>query len=131
MEFVRAVETVADAIDAAGVVVIAVGAVVALARAGLRAGRRDPRTYPRLRVELGRSILLGLELLVAGDIIRTVAVTPTVQSVGVLAMIVAVRTFLSWSLELEISGRWPWQRTPGDDAGRTAVPDRPPERNGT
>ena len=54
-------------------------------------------------------ILLGLELLVAGDIIRTVAIDPTFTSVGVLAVIVAVRTFLSWSLEVELQGRWPWQ----------------------
>ena len=59
---------------------------------------------------LGRSILLGLELLVAADIIRTVAVTPTYESVGVLAIIVLIRTFLSFSLELEITGRWPWQK---------------------
>jgi len=65
-----------------------------------------------LRHQLGRSILLGLELLVAADIIRTVAVTPTLESVGVLAGIVVIRTFLSFSLELEISGRWPWQQTP-------------------
>ena len=59
---------------------------------------------------LGRSILLGLELLVAADIIRTVAVAPTYESVGVLAIIVLIRTFLSFSLELEITGRWPWQK---------------------
>ena len=64
-----------------------------------------------LRNQLGRSILLGLEFLVAADIIRTVAVTPTPQSVLVLAGIVAIRTFLSFSLELEITGRWPWQKT--------------------
>jgi uncharacterized membrane protein len=54
-------------------------------------------------------LLLGLEFLVAADIIRTVATTPTFSSVGVLATIVAIRTFLSWSLQLEIEGRWPWQ----------------------
>ncbi len=59
---------------------------------------------------LGRAILLGLELLVAADIIKTVAVTPTLDSVVVLAIIVLIRTFLSWALELEISGRWPWQK---------------------
>ena len=57
-----------------------------------------------------RAILLGLELLVAGDIIRTVAVTPTFTSVGVLAIIVIIRTFLSWSLEVELEGRFPWER---------------------
>lgn len=58
---------------------------------------------------LGRSILLGLELLVAADIIRTVAVAPTYEGAGVLAIIVLIRTFLSFSLELEITDRWPWQ----------------------
>jgi uncharacterized membrane protein len=62
------------------------------------------------RQRLGRAILLGLELLVAADIIRTVAVTPTVESVAVLAGIVLVRTFLSFSLEVELTGRWPWNR---------------------
>jgi uncharacterized membrane protein len=66
--------------------------------------------YRSYRQLLGRSILLGLELLVAADIIRTVAVTPTFESVGVLAIIVLIRTFLSFSLELEITGRWPWQK---------------------
>ena len=65
---------------------------------------------------MGRSILLGLELLVAADIIRTVAVTPTFESVGVLAIIVLIRTFLSFSLELEITGRWPWQKQPAGAA---------------
>jgi uncharacterized membrane protein len=68
--------------------------------------------YRAYRQLLGRSILLGLELLVAADIIRTVAVTPTYESVGVLAIIVLIRTFLSFSLELEITGRWPWQKEP-------------------
>jgi uncharacterized membrane protein len=74
--------------------------------------------YRRYRRQLGRSILLGLELLVAADIIRTVAVTPTVRSVLVLAAIVLIRTLLSFSLELEITGRWPWQtERPGPALG--------------
>ena len=71
--------------------------------------------YHRYRKRLGRSILLGLELLVAADIIRTVAVAPTFESVGVLGLIVLIRTFLSFSLELEITGRWPWQKAPEKD----------------
>jgi uncharacterized membrane protein len=71
--------------------------------------RKRP-AYNRFREQLGRSILIGLELLVAGDICRTVAVTPTLANVLTLATIVLVRTFLSFSLELEISGRWPWQK---------------------
>lgn len=66
--------------------------------------------YESFRRQLGRSILLGLEFLVAADIIRTVAITPTPQSVGVLAGIVAIWTFLSFSLQVEMTGAWPWQR---------------------
>ena len=64
----------------------------------------------------GRAILLGLELLVAADIIGTVAITPSFESLGILALIVLIRTFLSFSLEVEIEGRWPWQkgRDPGE-----------------
>ena len=78
-------------------------------RGRLPAGSAPLSVYRSYRQLLGRSILLGLELLVAADIIRTVAVTPTFESVGVLAIIVLIRTFLSFSLELEITGRWPWQ----------------------
>ncbi len=79
--------------------------------------REDLRAYRR---NLGRSILLGLEFLVAADIIKTVAVTPTFTSVGVLAIIVLIRTFLSWSLQLEIEGRWPWQKEEEEDPAATA-----------
>ena len=72
--------------------------------------RSDTSAYLRLRHDLGRAILLGLEVLVAADIIRTVAFTPDLNGVIILAIIVAIRTFLSWSLGLELEGRWPWQR---------------------
>jgi len=107
--FVGLVEVVGKGIDAAGVVVIVLGGLAATAMAGTRLVARDVNTYRRYRQQLGRSILLGLELLVAADIIRTVAVRPTLTSVAVLAGIVLIRTFLSFSLELEITGRWPWQ----------------------
>lgn len=105
-------EGTGKAVDVAGVAAIVLGVIVAsliAARALLRQ-RRDQDIYHRYRQRLGRSILLGLELLVAADIIRTVAITPTFESVGVLGMIVLIRTFLSFSLELEITGRWPWQK---------------------
>ncbi|MGK7222562.1 DUF1622 domain-containing protein [Kocuria flava] len=120
MEFSATMELVGRTVDAAGVAAIVVGALVAtlLALAELVRPRPGGRTvYTRYRRRLGRSILLGLELLVAADIIRTVAITPTFESVGVLALIVLIRTFLSWSLELEISGRWPWQKEPAGAAG--------------
>jgi len=112
MGFYEHIETVGKIIDAAGVAAIALGGVLAAGIAIGRLLRRTPNTYRLFRGQLGRAILLGLELLVAADIIRTVAVTPTLQSVAVLAGIVLIRTFLSWSLELEITGRWPWQKEP-------------------
>lgn len=113
MDLARAAESAGAAVDVAGVVVIVCGAALATV-AFLRRSpwRRDvlPAAYRAYRQSLGRAILLGLELLVAGDIIRTVAVAPTFAGVGVLALIVAVRTFLSLSLEVELEGRRPWRR---------------------
>lgn len=118
MSFLQVVETVGKGIDAAGVGVMVVGALAATAAAAKGARRNVPDVYRHYRQQLGRSILLGLELLVAADIIRTVAVTPTASSVAVLAGIVLIRTFLSFSLELEITGRWPWQKVkPDQQAG--------------
>lgn len=116
MEFQQTVEFFATGFEAAGVGALVVGAAVALATfvAAFVHSRRVPdvsmtAAYRDLRRGLGRAILLGLELLVAADIIRSVAVEPTLVSVGVLGLIVLIRTFLSWSLEVEITGRWPWQ----------------------
>jgi uncharacterized membrane protein len=106
------IELAGRVIDASGVAAVVIGAVAAAVFALLRAVRRQGPVYRPFRRFLGRSILLGLELLVAADIIRTVAVTPTLESVAVLAGIVLTRTFLSFSLELEITGRWPWQKAP-------------------
>ena len=110
MEFGTIIEAVGEAVDVLGVIAIVVGVLYAIVDAALRGLRRVSPVYTRFRRVLGRAILLGLELLVAADIIKTVAVTPTLDSVAVLAIIVLIRTFLSWSLELEISGRWPWQK---------------------
>ena len=116
MRFIESVELVGKIVDGVGVAIIAVGAVVAGGVALGRLVRRSPDTYRFFRETLGRTILLGLEFLVAADIIRTVAVTPDAQSVAVLAGIVAIRTFLSFSLELEITGRWPWQKKPRESS---------------
>ncbi len=110
MDFDDVVTGIGRVIDAAGVVAIVIGIVVALVVAARSLRRGEPDVYSRFRRLLGRSILLGLELLVAGDIVRTVAAQPTLLSVGVLAFIVVIRTFLSFSLELEITGRWPWSK---------------------
>ena len=111
MDFQDLIGAAGTAVDAAGVAAIVIGAIAAVLFAATRLVRRESEVYGRFRRFLGRSILLGLELLVAADIIRTVAVTPTLESVAVLGLIVLIRTFLSWSLEVEITGRWPWQKT--------------------
>ena len=105
------IELAAKVVDAAGVVVLVAGmVVVTLYLLALdRTGRRNVG-YRDYRQGVGRVILLGLEILVAADIIRSVAVTPTFTSVGVLGLIVIIRTILSFSLEVELEGRWPWQR---------------------
>lgn len=104
-------ETVGNLVDAAGVAVIVIGLVVATGWFLVRIrGLGVLEAYTRYRRAVGRAILLGLELLVAGDIIRTVAVSPTLTSVAVLGGIVLIRTFLSMSLQLELEGRWPWQK---------------------
>jgi uncharacterized membrane protein len=108
VNFFEVIETVGKVIDAAGVAVIALGALISAA--GVIPRLKTGQAYRAFRQQLGRSILLGLELLVAADIIRTVAVTPDARSVAVLAGIVLIRTFLSFSLELEITGYWPWQK---------------------
>ena len=110
MQFQETVELVGKAVDAAGVAVVVVGVAWASIVAATRLVQRRDEVYEQYRRLLGRSILLGLEFLVAADIIRTVAVDPTFASVGVLALIVIIRTFLSFTLELEITGRWPWQK---------------------
>lgn len=107
--FQSAIEKVGMAVDAAGVLVIVGGILAASVRAVLSPVPQGLDRYTAYRRSLGRAILLGLELLVAGDIIRTVAVAPTLENLSVLALIVVIRTFLSFSLEMEVSGRWPWQ----------------------
>lgn len=104
----QAVEAAGMVAECAGVGVIVIGLVLATYRFLVPGHHVD--TYRRFREDLGRAILLGLEFLVAGDIIRTVAVDPTLESTMVLGMIVLIRTFLSFSLQVELEGRWPWQR---------------------
>jgi uncharacterized membrane protein len=109
---------VAQWFELAGIAAIILGAVLATAQFGIsllrgrvqRAAEGRDGVLPAFRRTLGRSVLTGLELLVAADIIRTVAVEPTLNSVLVLGLIVIIRTFLSFSLEVEIDGKWPWQQ---------------------
>ncbi len=105
------IEYAALAIEILAVVII-VGAIFYamghyLFQAAIRPEHEKP--YKQLKVRLGKALLLGLEILVAADIVRTVALEATKESVLVLGMLVLIRTFLSWALVVEIEGRWPWQ----------------------
>jgi uncharacterized membrane protein len=111
MEYFRHImEVVGTSVDGVGVFIVAGGMVVATVRLATRRAHDTGNYYSLYRQDVGRAILLGLEFLIAGDIIRTVVVAPTLQNVVVLGMIVLIRTFLSLSLQLEIEGKLPWQR---------------------
>ena len=108
---------VSTLMEIAGVAVIVIGAIVATANFLNRArSGAEVADFGGFRADLGRAILLGLEFLVAADIIGTVAITPSFQNLGVLALIVLIRTFRSFSLEVEIEGRWPWRNAAAEEA---------------
>jgi uncharacterized membrane protein len=121
---------VAQAFEVLGVSVLALGTVWSFIAAALtwRRSGQAGRAYPMLRQTLGGALLLGLEILVAADLVRTVAVAPTVGNVLVLGLIVVIRTFLSFSLEIEITGKPPWRRvmTSGASVIRQASASMPP-----
>src|SRR5262245_44296322 len=118
------VEYVAVGIEVLAVTIIVAGIITATASfvAARRGPRIDPQAARAYRARLGSALLLGLEILVAADIIRTVALDATLESVVALGILVLIRTFLSWSLVVEIEGRWPWQARPtdGEDESGTA-----------
>jgi uncharacterized membrane protein len=104
-------ELVVKAFEVAGVAILAVGSLVALVGAAMsvsRGGRRS--AYERARQDVGRAILLGLEVLIIADIVHTITIDPSLESALTLALIVAVRTFLSFSLEIELDGTVPWRK---------------------
>jgi len=121
MSFTHGVENVIQVVEAVGVLILAVGGLIVLVESALRfiSPARRPGTYERCRRHLGRVILLGLEVLIVADIIRTVIVSQTLSSVAVLATIVIIRIALSWSLAVEIDGTWPWNRYRLPDASDT------------
>ena len=109
------IEWVALAIEAAGVIAMVLGILLATGRAarGMMERRTRREIYDGYRAGVGRSILLGLEFLVAADIIQTILIEPTLARAAALGLIVLIRTFLSFSLETEIEGRFPWRQTSG------------------
>ena len=123
MSYEPVIVAAAGVVEIIGVAVLLAGALLAaavFARRLLR-GASFQESYHELRADLGRAILLGLELLVIADIIGTVAIEPNLQNLGVLALIVVIRTALSFALELEVSGRWPWQRGRVSEGGAGEV----------
>lgn len=129
MSFEEAMENIAKAFEAVGVAVIVIGGVYAMSFA-LKGFRHPTRYFAAVRREFGRPLILGLEILVAADIIKTITVDPSLESVGVLGVLVAVRIALSFSLDIEIDGILPWRRaqvehelaTRRSDEGSEATP---------
>ena len=126
VDLVQLIEYISLGIGLVGIFIVLWGVIVGLVefiRAQFAHLGRHRKLLPleRIRIDLGRYLLLGLEFLVAGDVVRTVALDPTLGNVAVLGLLVLVRTFLSWSLTVEIEGRWPWQP-------RKAVPSQRSDR---
>jgi uncharacterized membrane protein len=126
VEYVRAaMEWAALAIEILGVVVIVAGVIrIMVTRGTVRfLFQLDERgAYREYKRQMGRSLMLGLDFLVAGDVVKTVALEPTLVNIAVLGLLVLVRTFLSWSLVVEIEGHWPWQ-------SRAVAPPLVPDRH--
>jgi len=119
MEFTEIISLLAYGIEGVGVLVMLVGASYSSV-VFMRHFNRVPEgiAYHTFRRQLGRSIILGLEFLIAGDIMQTIIVAATIENVAVLGLIILIRTFLSMTLHLEIEGRWPWQQAEDDPAVR-------------
>jgi uncharacterized membrane protein len=137
MTFAEAMEHVAQAFEAIGAAVLLAGLFLAvgLAVRVLRRSGNGQEAYKVLRQSFGGVILLGLEILVAADLVRTVAVEPTLENVAILGLIVLIRTVLSFSLEIEIEGVAPWRRAGMTGAGqinraikRAGAPAEPAQR---
>lgn len=123
MKITSIFELVSEIIDILGVTVIVWGIILGTFRFVKTKLQRPPneRGFENYRKDLGRSLLLALEFLVAADIIRSVAIKPTLQSVTILAIIILIRTFLNVTMELEVNGRWPWQKKMPENHSHTAV----------
>jgi uncharacterized membrane protein len=124
--FPQALRLITRMIEVGGIAVIVLGTLGASVAIlwQLSQGRSSSDAFNLYRSNLGRAILLGLEFLVAADIINTVAIEPTLESLLILGGIVLIRTFLSFSLEVEIEGRWPWDRHKGEQDVSSSAPAR-------
>jgi uncharacterized membrane protein len=122
MSFESVASDVVRAIEAFGGGIMVVGGLIAFAQYGVQLAGHSGDPFRQLRATLGRVILLGLEVLIIADIIRTIVVDQTLESVGVLGLIVLIRIVLSFSLEVEIDGAWPWNQWKLAAADRTTTP---------
>ncbi len=114
MDMIREIiELAAQAIETLAVAIIVIAIVHGTIRYLIRITQQAGDAYQRLKAQLGKALLLVLEILVAADIIRTVALDPNLRNVMILGLLVVIRTFLSWSVVVEIEGRWPWQGAEG------------------
>ncbi|OBX26025.1 putative membrane protein [Gelidibacter algens] len=104
------IDYIATIMEAIGVLTIFIGSIFVMGRFIFQMKSKNPITYKELRQAVGKSILLGLEILIAADIIATVVTEPTLLSVSILGLIVLIRTFLSLSLQVELEGKFPWQK---------------------
>ena len=127
MSYEDVVSDVVKVIEGIGAGIMVVGGLVALGRYARHAVAHAPEPYRQLRESLGRAILLGLEVLIIADIIRTIVVEQSLESVAILGLIVVIRIVLSFSLDVEIDGAWPWDRwrseSPGQRMKRRVGPD--------
>ncbi len=112
MTYDQAISDIVKVVEAIGASIMVIGGLVAFVDCGIQSLREETRkgAYQQLRRRLGQVILLGLEVLIVGDIVRTIIVDPTLRGTAVLGMIVLIRIVLSFSLEVEINGVWPWKR---------------------
>ena len=106
------IETVSVVVDIVGIAVILLGIAIGFLELlhGLVKHLQIANRYDMLRIRIGRALLLGLEILVASDVIRTVALQPTLQNLLILGVLIVIRTVVSWTLFMDIANRWPWQR---------------------
>jgi uncharacterized membrane protein len=124
MSYDHVISEVVKVVEAFGAGIMVLGGLAALLVFAFRAVRPEKarESYSELRQNLGRSILVGLEVLIIADIVRTIIVDPTLESVGVLGVIVVIRILLSFSLEVEIDGFWPWRRWQLTHISNTTAP---------
>jgi len=111
----------AEGIEALAVAIIVIAIVHGSVQFLIGIIHKSDDACERYKTHLGKGLLLGLEFLVAADVVRTVVLDPTLQNVMILGLLVVIRTFLSWSLVVEIEGRWPWRRTTGVECRGSGV----------